>query len=124
MHIAFTLTLLGLMLIVTAVLAIIDAVARLRGRRGIGVLAIIELIAAILLLLSLFITLPHALGNEIMEIVLEIVLILLLIFRGSVRRGFAAITVVALILNTILLFTTLGWLHIPWLNTVLFSVNS
>jgi hypothetical protein len=124
MHIAFTLTLLGLLLIVTAVLAIIDAVARLRGRRGIGVLAIIELIAAILLLLSLFVTLPHALGNEIMEIVLEIVLILLLIFRGSVRRGFAAITVVALILNTILLFTTLGWLHIPWLNTVLFSVNS
>ena len=124
MHIAFTLTLLGLLLIVTAVLAIIDAVARLRGRRGIGVLAIIELIAAILLLLSLFITLPHALGNEIMEIVLEIVLILLLIFRGSVRRGFAAITVIALILNTILLFTTLGWLHIPWLNTVLFSLNS
>lgn len=124
MHIAFTLTLLGLLLIVTAVLAIIDAVARLRGRRGIGVLAIIELIAAILLLLSLFVTLPHALGNEIMEIVLEIVLILLLIFRGSVRRGFAAITVIALILNTILLFTTLGWLHIPWLNTVLFSLNS
>jgi uncharacterized membrane protein len=124
MHIAFTLTLLGLLLIVTAVLAIIDAIARLRGRRGIGVLAIIELIAAILLLLSLFITLPHALGNEIMEIVLEIVLILLLIFRGSVRRGFAAITVIALILNTILLFTTLGWLHIPWLNTVLFSLHS
>jgi hypothetical protein len=59
-----------------------------------------------------------------MEIVLEIVLILLLIFRGSVRRGFAAITVVALILNTILLFTTLGWLHIPWLNTVLISLHS
>jgi hypothetical protein len=116
MHIAFTFTLLGALLIVTAVLAIIDAVVRLRGRRGVGVLAIIELIAAILLLLSLFISLPHILGNEIMEIVLEVVLVLLLIFRGSVRRGFAAITVIALILNTILLLITLHWVAIPGFN--------
>jgi hypothetical protein len=111
-----TLTPLLLLLVVTAILAIVDAVARLRGRRGVGVLAVIELIAGVLLILSLFISLPGILGNEIMEIVLLVVFVLLLLFRGSVRRGFAAITVIALILDLALLLFTLGWLHIPGIN--------
>jgi hypothetical protein len=33
-----------------------------------------------------------------------------------VRRGFAAITIIALILDLALLLFTLGWLHIPGFN--------
>ena len=105
MHISFsyTFTLLSVLLFVTAIVAIIDAVARLRGRRGVGVLAVIELIAAILLILTQFVAISTFLGSAIiLEIILGVALLLLLIFRGSVRRGFAAITVVALVLDIIL----------------------
>jgi hypothetical protein len=96
--------------------AIVDAIARLRGRRGVGVLAVIELIIGVLMILSLFVVLPGILANNILEIILLIVLILLLIFRGSVRRGFAAITVIALVLDLALLLFGLGWLKIPGIN--------
>ncbi len=89
---------------------------RLRGRRGVGVLAVIELIVGVLMILSLFIVLPGIFANNILEIVLLVVLLLLLIFRGSVRRGFAAITIIALILDLALLLFGLGWLHIPGIN--------
>jgi hypothetical protein len=116
MHISFsyTFTLLSVLLFVTAIVAIIDAAARLRGRRGVGVLAVIELIAAILLIVTQFVRISTFLGSDrILEIILGVVLILLLIFRGSVRRGFAGITVIALILDAVLLLISLGWLHIP-----------
>ena len=119
MHISFsyTFTLLSVLLFVTAIVAIIDAIARLRGRRGVGVLAAIELIAAILLILTQFVVISGFLGSDrILEIILGIVLLLLLIFRGSVRRGFAAITVIALVLDVLLLLFSYGWLKIPGIN--------
>ncbi|MCU1550554.1 MAG: hypothetical protein JWR36_1114 [Glaciihabitans sp.] len=118
MNISFTL--LDILLVVTGALAIVDALARLRARRGVGVLAVVELIAGVLLILSLFITLPHLLGKTVMEIVLEVVLVLLLFVRGSGRgtrsRSGIGITVVALILNTLLLLLTLGWISFPGLH--------
>jgi hypothetical protein len=119
MHISFsyTFTLLSVLLFITAILAIIDAVARLRGRRGVGALAVIELIVAILLILTQFVVITGFLGSaKIIEIILGVVLLLLLIFRGGTRRGFIAITLVALILDIALLLFTLGWLHIPGFN--------
>jgi hypothetical protein len=114
MHISVDLGLLEILIIVTGVLAVIDSVVRVRGRRG--VLAIVELIAGVLLILSNFITLPHILGQTIMQVVLEVVLILLLIFRGGTRRGGVAITIITLILNTVLILLTLGWITIPGLH--------
>ena len=114
MHISVDLGLLEILIIVTGVLAVIDSVVRVRGRRG--VLAIIELIAGVLLILSNFITLPHILGQTIMQIVLEVVLILLLFIRGGTRRGGLAITIITLILNTVLILLTLGWITIPGLH--------
>jgi hypothetical protein len=114
MHISVDLNLLEILIIVTGVLAVIDSVVRVRGRRG--VLAIVELIAGVLLILSNFITLPHILGQTIMQVVLEVVLILLLIFRGGTRRGGVAITIITLILNTVLILLTLGWITIPGLH--------
>lgn len=117
MTISYTFTLFSVLLFVTAILAIIDAVTRLRGRRGVGVLAVVELIAAILLILTQFVVISTFLGSAIiLEIILGVVLLLLLIFRGSVRRGFAAITVIALVLDIALLLFSLGWLHIPGFN--------
>ena len=111
---------LDILLVVTGALAIVDALARLRGRRGVAILTVVELVAGVLLILSLFITLPHLLGKTVMEIVLEVVLLLLLFVRGSGRgtrsRSGVGITVVALILNTILLLLTLGWISIPGLH--------
>jgi hypothetical protein len=114
MHISVDMNLLEILIIVTGVLAVIDALVRVRGRRGI--LAIVELIAGVLLILSNFITLPHILGQTIMQIVLEVVLILLLIFRKGTRRGGVAITIITLILNTVLILLTLGWITIPGLH--------
>lgn len=117
MTISYTFTLLSVLLFVTAIVAIIDGVARLRGRRGVGVLAVIEIIAAILLILTQFVVISTFLGSAfILEIILGVDLLLLLLFRGSVRRGFAAITVIALILDIVLLLFSLGWLHIPGIN--------
>jgi uncharacterized membrane protein len=105
-----------LLLVITAVLAIIDSATRLRGRRGVGVLAVIELIVGVLMILSVFIALPGILANNILEIVLLVVVILLLVFRGSVRRGFVGVTVITLVLDLALLLFGLGWLHIPGIN--------
>jgi hypothetical protein len=114
MHISVNLNLLEILIIVTGVLAVLDSVVRIRGRRG--VLAIIELIAGILLILSNFVTLPNILGQTIMQIVLEVVLILLLFVRGGGRRGGLALTVITLILNTLLILLTLNWITIPGLH--------
>jgi hypothetical protein len=114
MHINVNLNLLEILIIVTGVLAIIDSVIRVRGRRG--VLGIVELIAGVLLILSNFVSLPHILGQTIMQIVLEVVLILLLVFRGGTRRGGIAITIITLILNTVLILLTLNWITLPGLH--------
>ncbi len=114
MHISVDLNLLEILIIVTGVLAVLDSIVRVRGRRG--VLAIIELIAGVLLILSNFVSLPHILGQTIMQVVLEVVLILLLAFGRGARRGGFALTIITLVLNTVLILLTLNWISIPGLG--------
>ncbi|MCU1556057.1 MAG: hypothetical protein JWN09_52 [Microbacteriaceae bacterium] len=109
----FSLTLLTIITIVAAAFAIYDAATRLRGRRNNSILAIAELVFAILLLLSVFIVLPAPFTTFPFALILEIILIALLIFRGTRRTGGSAITIIALVLTTIVLLTSAGWLHIP-----------
>jgi hypothetical protein len=109
MTIAFTLNLYTILILVIAILAIIDAVWRIRGRGGI--LPVLTLIVAVLLGLSAFITVPF--GTVVLSIVLLILLLLVLIFRGSTRRGPILVTVLAIILDAILILHNLGWLTIP-----------
>lgn len=100
MTFAFTVpSLLGLIAIVGGVLALIDGIIRVRGR-GTAVLAVIEIIVAILFLLALFTT-GIPIGVNTLGIILLIVLALQLVFRGSTRRSGVGITVVALILVAI-----------------------
>ncbi len=102
--------------IAAAGFALFDGISRLRGHRKKSILVIAELIVAALLLISLFYAFPAPLGTGLLAIVLEVILILLLVLRGTGRRRAPAITLVALILNTAVLLITLGWLTIPGLR--------
>lgn len=94
--------------VLAAGLALFDGIGRMRGRGGSNILAIIEIVAAILMLISIFVTIPG--GTLLFAIILEVVLLLLLFIRG---RGISIITVIALILNTIVIVLALGWVTIP-----------
>ncbi len=109
-----TLTWLLIITVLAAALALIDGVRRLRGRNN-SILAIAELVLAALMLVSVFIAFPAPLSTFIFAIALEVVLILLLILRGGRAGGYTTITLIALILNTIVVLIALGWLTIPGL---------
>ena len=111
-----TVTLLLVITVLAGALSLYDGIVRLRGKRGNSNLAIVEIVAAALMLLALFGILTTALGIGILSVILEIVLVLQLIIRGSTRRGGAAITVIALILNTIVLIVAFNIFQIPGLN--------
>jgi hypothetical protein len=111
-----TLSWLLIITILAAALALIDGIMRVRGRGGATILAVAELVLAALMLISLFVAFPAPFGTLTWAILLEIVLVLVLIFRGAGRRGVAAITVIALILNAVVILIALGWLSIPGLG--------
>jgi hypothetical protein len=103
--------------ILAAALSIFDGVRRLRGHHSNSVLAILELVFAVLMLVSIFIAFPAPLGTFIFALALEVVLVLILLFRGKSRAGgYTTVTLVALILNSIVVLIAVGWLHIPGLG--------
>ncbi len=104
-----TFTLLLVITLLAGALSLYDGIVRLRGKRGNSILAIVEIVAAALMLLALFGILTTPLTIGILAVILEIVLVLQLIVRGSTRRGGAAITVIALVLNTIVLLVAFGF---------------
>ena len=101
-----------IILIAGAVLALIDGIIRVRGRGA--VLAIIEIVLAALLVLSLFVSIPF--GTVAVAIALGIVLLLQLILGRGTRRGGIAITLISLILIALYVLMELGWLLIPGIN--------
>lgn len=112
----FTLSWLTIITILAAVLALIDGIARVRSRGLASVLAILELLAAVLMLISIFFAFPAPLGTLLFAGILEVILILILLMGGTGRRGVRTITVIALILNSIVVLIALGWLTIPGLS--------
>jgi hypothetical protein len=111
-----TINLLFIITIIAGALGLIDGIARLRGRRGGGtVIGVAEIVFAALMLVSLFVAFPAPLTLLTWAILLEIALVVALFVRGSVRRGGLVITLVALVLNTIVVLVNLGWLHVPGL---------
>jgi hypothetical protein len=99
---AFTLTLMFVVAAVGGILALIDGITRTRG--GAAVLAILEIIVAVLFLISLFVVgLPLRVGDveftsPLLGLILVILLLIQLAFRSGVRRGGVAITLIAIIL--------------------------
>ncbi len=98
-----------LITVLAAGFALFDAIGRLRGRSS-NILAIVQLIAAILMLATLFIAIPG--GTLLFAIILEIVLLIMLLTGGRGNR-ISIITLIALVLNTIVIVVALGWVTIP-----------
>ena len=111
-----TLSWLLIITILAAALALFDGISRLTGRRSNSILAIAELLFAALMLLSIFFAFPAPLGTFLFSLLLEIVLVLILLIRGAGARGVSVVTVIALILNTVVLLIAAGWLTIPGLG--------
>jgi len=109
------LSLLLILALVTALVALYDGIIRVRGKRGPNAVAIVEVVAAALLGVSIFVPLPPPLSMQLFSIVLEVALILVLVIRQA-SRNIATVTIIALILNTILVLQLLGWLNIPFLS--------
>ena len=102
MTISFTLTLMSIIALIGGVLALVDGITRTRG--GAAILAVLEIIVAVLFLASLFIVgLPIAIGGvefttPLLGLILVIILLIQLAFRGGTKRGGVAITLIAIIL--------------------------
>jgi hypothetical protein len=111
-----TLNLFTILLIVVGALAIFDGVTRLRGRRANSILAIVEIVFGVLLILTLFVGFPAPFNQLLFSIVLLVTFIIILVLRGGGKgRGWASVTVVATILDLILLLNLLRILVIPGL---------
>jgi uncharacterized protein YqgC (DUF456 family) len=107
-----TFTLLSILIILIGVLAIVDGVSRLRGRRVNSILAIVEIVLGALILLQLLgiVALPMLL----IAIALEVVVIILIVTRGTGRgRGYLGLTAVVALLNLVYILHLLGFLTIP-----------
>jgi len=102
--------------ILAAALALWDGITRMRGRKGNSILAIAELVFAVLMLLSIFIAFPAPLRTFLFAVVLEVILLLILLMRGSGTKKASTVTLVALILNSIVVLIAAGWLTIPGLG--------
>ncbi|MEP6481716.1 MAG: hypothetical protein ABJA94_06875 [Rhodoglobus sp.] len=108
----------NLLLIITILagaLGLYDGIVRIRGRRASTVIAVAEIVFAALLLVSAFVAFPAPLTLLTWAILLEVALLIALFLRGGIRRGAWVVTIVALVLNTIVVLVNLGWLHIPGL---------
>jgi hypothetical protein len=106
---------LSLMFFIAAIggiLALIDGITRARG--GAALLAILQIVVAILFLLSLFVRgIPLTVGElefttPLLGFILVIILLINLAFRSGVRSGGVAITLVAIILLVIWFVFGLG----------------
>ena len=108
-----SLSILTVITALAAVFALLDGIARLRSSRNSTVLAVVELVLAVLMILTFFVALPAPLSLIILSIALEAVLVLSLVTGGRGARP--TMTIVALVLNTIVLLVAFGWVAIPGL---------
>jgi hypothetical protein len=94
------------------ILALIDGITRTRG--GAAILAVLQIIVAVLFLISLFVRgIPLSIGElefttPLLGFILVILLLINLAFRGSTRRSGVAITLIAIILLIIWFVFGLG----------------
>ena len=103
-----------LIALAAGVVALVDGITRTRGR-GSSVLAIIQIIAAALFLLSLFFpNIPF--GSLVLAIITGVLVAVQLFLRGGAKRGGIALTVIALILLALWIVLSQGWIIIPGVN--------
>jgi hypothetical protein len=117
---ALELSLMFFIAAIGGILALIDGITRARG--GAALLAILQIIVAVLFLISLFVRgIPLTIGElefttPLLGFILVIILLIQLAFRSAVHRRGVAITLVAIILLVIWFVFGLGAridLHVP-----------
>ena len=102
-----------ILIIIVALLAIFDGISRLRGRGSGTIVGVLEILLGALLLISQLVPALVIVAPWLWAALLEIVLLVAVIVRGRGRAWIA--TVIALILNTVLLLVLFGWLTVPGL---------
>ena len=107
-----TLSWLIIVTVLAAGLALADGIIRLRGSRNNSIIAIAEVAVAALMLVSAFTALPAPFTTFFFALALEAVLVLLLL-PGRGRKGAPTLVIIALVVNTVVVLTSAGWLHIP-----------
>jgi hypothetical protein len=112
MTFSLTINLLFIIGLVGGILALIDGIARIRGRAAL--LGVLQIIAAALFLLSLFFA-GIPLGNVLLALITVVLLILALAFRGSARAS-SWLPLIALILLIIWLVLGPRAILIPGVN--------
>lgn len=112
----FGLTWLVIVTVLAAGIALYDGISRVRGKHSNSILAIAEIVLAALMLLSLFVVFPAPFTLLLFAIVLEVVLVLTLFLGGKRRKAAPILTIIALVLNAVVLLTAAGWLQIPGLG--------
>ena len=110
-----TINLLFIITVLAGVLGLVDGITRVRRRGASTIIAVAEIVFGALLLVSLFIAFPAPLTTLTWAILLLIALLIALFVRGGVRRGGFVITIVAIVLDAIVILVALGWLHVPGL---------
>ena len=108
-----TFTLLFILVVLIGALAIFDGVSRIRGRLVNSILAILEIILGVLILLYVLFSVV-LLSPTILSIALEVVVIVLIVTRGTGRgRGYLGVSAVVALLNLVWLLHLLGVIAIP-----------
>ena len=113
LHIPDLLNQIVLLSVLAGAFSLYDGILRARSNKLVG---IIEIIVAVVLLLSVFFNFGIDVPLKTLAIVLEVLLVFLTIFRSGMRRGTIAVTVLALIFSSLLLLSVLGWLKLPFLS--------
>lgn len=112
MTLSFTFDLLFIIAVIGGALALIDGIIRARGR--VAIVAVLEIIASALFILSLFFS-GIPLGSLILAIITVVLLVIALIVGGRRRAGVAT-AVIALILLVVWILLGQRWLIIPGIN--------
>lgn len=113
LHIPDLLSQVILLSILAGAFALYDGIIRARHSKLLG---IVEIIVAVLMLVSIFFDFGIDIPLTTLAIVLEVVLLIATFFRRGMRRGSIAITVLALVFTSLLVLTVLGWLDLPVLT--------
>jgi len=108
MTFAYTVDLFTVLVVVTAVLAIVGGA--IRARRG-GALPIVVVVLGVLLGISQLVVLPF--GTVVVALLLGIALVLDLVLGSQGRRGSRLIAAIALVLDVTVLLGSLGVLRLP-----------
>jgi len=113
LHIPDLLDQIVLLSILAGAFSLYDGILRSRSSKLLG---IVEVIVAVLMLVSIFFDFGLSIPLTTLAIVLEVVLLIATFFRGNMKRGTIAVTVLALVFTTLLLLTLFGWLKLPFLT--------